>query len=100
MTVKNEGRPVLTTRSGAEAWGMAIVEQKPRIADVRIREMSRASRSWDKSRDRNWTKGPIMNEFQRKESSKLSISKVLESMGLHKGSDAFRWEGRGGNARD
>lgn len=59
-----------------------MVLQKPRKADVRMRDASSASLSWGMSLDRNWTRGLIMYEFHRKASSKLSISKELELIGL------------------
>lgn len=67
---------------GEEDIGMVIVKQKPLMAEVRIREESSASLSFGMSRDRNWTRGLIMNEFQRNDSSKLSIWKELELTGL------------------
>jgi hypothetical protein len=82
MRVINEGMPDLTFFRGEELSGMVIVLQKPRIAEVSIREESRAVLSWGKSRERNWTRGLIMKEFQRKPSSKLSISNELELIGL------------------
>jgi hypothetical protein len=82
MTVRNEGRPDLVALIGAAAWGIFSVEQNPRIADVKIRDASKASLSCTSKRDRNWTKGLIMKEFHKNESSKLSISNVSESTGL------------------
>ncbi len=61
---------------------MGQLLQNPRIADVRMREASNASRWWTCRRDRNSTKGLIMYEFQRNDSSKLLISKLMASAGL------------------
>lgn len=77
-----EGIPFLDVLSGEELCGIVIVLQKPRMADVRIREVSSASRSCGMSRERNCTRGLIINEFHRNTSSKLSISKELEFIGL------------------
>jgi hypothetical protein len=82
MRVSDDGRPVLVVRSGEEEEGIVIVETKPRIADVRIPELSSASLSRLTSRDRNLSSGLIIYEFQRKESSRLSMSKVDASVDL------------------
>lgn len=68
--------------SGEEESGMVIVRQKPLMAEVSIRDESRASLSCGIIRERNWTRGLIMNEFHKNVSSKLSISKELEFTGL------------------
>jgi hypothetical protein len=44
MRVRKDGIPVLAL-SGDDVWGIVIVLQKPRKAEVRIREESNASRS-------------------------------------------------------
>lgn len=82
MTVRYEGNPDPIARRGAEDCGIVIVKQNPRMADVSILEASRASLSWASRRDRNCTRGWIMKEFQRKDSSKLSMSKVDASADL------------------
>lgn len=82
IRVKEDGSPVLVDRKGAEEEGIVIVRTNPRMADVSIRELSNASLSCGKSRDRNLIRGLIMYEFQRKESSRLSISKVEASVDL------------------
>jgi hypothetical protein len=60
MSVRDEGRPVLVVRKGAEEEGIVIVRTKPRMAEVRIRELSNASLSCATSRDRNLTRGLII----------------------------------------
>jgi hypothetical protein len=60
MRVNDDGSPVLVVRSGAEEEGIVIVRTKPRIADVRIPELSNASLSRFTSRDRNFTSGLII----------------------------------------
>lgn len=82
IKVSEDGSPVLVVRRGADDEGMVIVRTNPRMADVSIRELSNASLSCGRSRDLNFTRGLIMYEFQRKESSRLSISKVEESVDL------------------
>jgi hypothetical protein len=82
MTVKYDGKPVLAELNGAEDCGMAQVLQKPRIAEVNILDASSASLSCFWSLDRNNTRGRIMNEFHKKDSSKLSISNSAASTGL------------------
>src|SRR4051794_29828828 len=82
MTVRWEGSPVLAELSGAEFCGIAQLLQKPRIAEVSTLEASSASRSCFCSRDRNRTRGRIMYEFHKKDSSKLSISNSAASAGL------------------
>ena len=82
MSVKEDGRRVCDVRRGAEEEGIVIVRTNPRIADVRIRELSNASLSCATSRDRNRTKGLIMYEFHKNDSSRLSISKVDDSVDL------------------
>ena len=82
MRVSDDGRPVLLVRSGEEEEGIVIVETKPRMADVRIPELSSASLSRLTNRDRNLSSGLIIYEFQRKESSRLSMSKVDASVDL------------------
>jgi hypothetical protein len=82
IRVNDEGSPTLEALSGAEEDGIVIVRTKPRIADVRILELSNASLSRATSLDRNLTKGPIMYEFQRNDSSRLSTSKVEASVDL------------------
>jgi hypothetical protein len=84
MSVRYEGIPLLDL-IGDELCGMVIVLQKPRKAEVRMREPSRDSRSCGRSLERNWTNGLIMKEFHRKASSKLSISKESELRGLGHG---------------
>jgi len=76
MSVKDDGRPVLVVRNGADDEGMVMVRTKPRMADVRMRDLSKASRSCATKRDRNSTRGAIIYEFQRNDSSRLSMSKV------------------------
>ena len=82
IMVRYDGRPVDLSRSGALDCGMVMLRQNPLIAEVKIREESRLSLSWGSSRDRNCTKGLIMYEFQRKESSKLSMSNEAALIGL------------------
>lgn len=82
MRVKDDGSPVLVVRSGADEDGIVIVRTKPRMADVRIPELSSASLSRFTSRDRNLSSGLIIYEFQRKELSRLSISKEDASVDL------------------
>jgi hypothetical protein len=67
MSVKDEGRPILDVLTGAEEGGIVIVRTKPRIAEVRSPELSRAALSRATSRLRNFTRGPIMYEFHRKD---------------------------------
>jgi hypothetical protein len=75
MIVILEGRPdALLDFRGAEARGTTIVRQNPRMADVRIRDASRASFSRRDKRDRKSTKGWIIYEFHRKPASRLSIA--------------------------
>jgi hypothetical protein len=57
--------PLLAALRGDALCGMVMVLQKPRIADVRIREASSASRSEAISRERNCTNGLIMKEFHK-----------------------------------
>lgn len=61
-----------------------MVPQKPRIAEVNILEWSSASLSGGINLDLNLTNGLIMKKFQRKDSSKLSISNVVLLAGLHR----------------
>ena len=82
IRVNEDGRPVLDVRSGAEEEGMVIVRTNPRMADVRILEWSNASLSWATKRERNLTRGLIMYEFHKNDSSRLSISNVDVSVGL------------------
>jgi hypothetical protein len=82
MRVIKEGIPDLGFFRGEELSGIVMVLQKPRIADVSIRDESSAARSLGMRRERNSTRGLIMNEFQRNPSSKLSISNELELIGL------------------
>lgn len=82
ISVMKEGIPDLAFFMGEELNGIVIVLQNPRIAEVSIRDESRDARSCGMSRERNCTRGLIMNEFQRNPSSKLSISKELELIGL------------------
>jgi hypothetical protein len=82
MRVNDDGSPVLVVRRGAEEEGIVIVRTNPRMADVRIPELSSASLSRFTSRDRNLSNGLIIYEFQRKEPSRLSISKVEASVDL------------------
>ena len=84
MRVRKEGRRVCAVRRGAEEAGIVIVRTKPRMADVRIRELSNASLSCATSRDRNRTRGLIMYEFHRNDSSRLSMSKVDASVDLRR----------------
>ena len=77
MRERNEGSLEDFGATGAAVWGIVMVPQKPRMAEVKILELSKASLSGGISRDLNLIKGLIMNEFQRKPSSKLSISNVL-----------------------
>lgn len=60
MSVKEEGRPVLDVRRGADEEGIVMLRTKPRMAEVRIREWSNAALSCGSSRDRNWTRGLII----------------------------------------
>jgi hypothetical protein len=60
-----------------------MVPQKPRIAEVNILEWSSASLSGGINLDLNLTNGLIMKKFQRKDSSKLSISNVVLLAGLY-----------------
>jgi len=82
IKVKADGRRVFEVLNGAEEDGMVMVRTKPRIADVRIRVLSKASLSCATSRDRNFIKGLIIYEFHKKESSKLSTSNVEASVDL------------------
>jgi len=61
-----------------------MVPQKPRIAEVNILEWSSASLSGGINLDLNLTNGLIMKKFQRKDSSKLSISNVVLLAGLYR----------------
>lgn len=81
MSDKKDGLPLLDFK-GEALCGMVIVLQNPRIAEVRMRDASSASRSGGINRDLNWTNGLIINEFHRYVSSKLSISKESELRGL------------------
>ena len=56
---------------------------KPLMADVKMRDSSRARRSVSESLLRKFTSGWIMNAFQRKPRSKLSSATVAEDEGLH-----------------
>lgn len=87
IRVREDGSPVLIVRKGADEEGIVIVSTNPRMADVSIRELSNAALSCGRSRDRNLIKGLIMYEFQRKESSRLSISKVEASVDLQEVND-------------
>ncbi len=45
INVKDEGNPELDVRIGADDKGIVMVRTKPRMADVKIRDASRADRS-------------------------------------------------------
>jgi hypothetical protein len=60
ISVSDDGRPVLVVLKGADEDGIVIVRTKPRMADVRILELSKAFLSLAKSRERNFTSGLIM----------------------------------------
>jgi hypothetical protein len=60
ISVRDDGRPVLVVLKGADEDGIVIVRTKPRMADVRILELSKAFLSLAKSRERNFTSGLIM----------------------------------------
>jgi hypothetical protein len=74
---------------GPTEGGITRDSANPRMVLVRICEESRADRSRSERRERNPTKGLIIYEFQRKEGSKLSISKLAASIDLNDG-DQFQ----------
>ena len=82
MSVSVEGRPLFFVLRGEEDEGIVMVSTNPRIAEVSMRELSRASLSCSTKRERNLTRGLIMYEFQRKDSSRLSISNAAVSVDL------------------
>jgi hypothetical protein len=82
ISVNQDGSPDLEVRRGAEEGGIVIVATNPRIADVNILELSRASFSREAKRERNLTRGPIMYAFHKYDSSRLSISNSKESTDL------------------
>jgi hypothetical protein len=82
MSVSEEGSLACVVRRGADAEGIVMVRTKPRMADVRIRDLSRALLSCATSRDRNRTNGLIMYEFHKKASSRFPISNEVASVYL------------------
>lgn len=85
IRVNVDASPDLVARIGVDDKGMVMVSTNPRIADVRIRDASSASRSWEISWDRKFTNGLIIYPFHKKESSKLSIENSAVSAGLEFG---------------
>jgi hypothetical protein len=84
INVRAEGKPDVFVRIGADDRGMVMVSTNPRMADVRIRDASNASFSWGSNCDLNLTRGWIMYEFHRNDSSRLSISNFEDSADLDK----------------
>jgi hypothetical protein len=84
IKVRAEGKPEVVVRIGADDRGMVIVSTKPRMADVKIRDASNTSFSCGTNCDLNLTKGWIMYEFHKNDSSRLSVSNVEDSTELDK----------------
>jgi len=82
INVNKEGNPLLGFLIGADELGTVIVSTNPRIAEVRIREASSSALSWSNNSERNLTNGPIIYEFHRNDSSRLSMSNVVASADL------------------
>lgn len=85
IKVNVEASPDFVFRIGVEDRGIVIVSTNPRIAEVRIRDASSASRSREASWERKFTNGLIIYPFHKKESSKLSIENSAASAGLYFG---------------
>jgi hypothetical protein len=84
IRVSEEGNPDPRVLIGADEEGTVIVRAKPRMADVRIPEASKAAFSRGAKRDLKSTRGWIIYEFHRKPASRLSIDTVAESDDLHR----------------
>jgi hypothetical protein len=82
INVNKEGNPLLGILIGADELGTVIVRTNPRITEVRIREASSSALSWSSNSERNLTSGPIIYEFHRNDSSRLSMSNVVASADL------------------
>ena len=82
IKVKVDGNPVLEDLAGDDTAGMLIVLTKPRMADVRIFDASRASLSRGDNRERKSTSGRIMNEFHNRPASRESSATVAASENL------------------
>jgi hypothetical protein len=85
ISVNAEGRPLFGVLIGAEEFGKVIVSTNPRITEVKIREASNSIRSCSSSSERNFTRGPIMYEFHKNDSSRLSMSNDVDSADLAQG---------------
>jgi len=83
ISVRFEGRLVLTFFNGEDEAGIIMVATYPRMAEVRIWEPSSSSRSVAAKRERNLMRGSIMYEFHRNPSSRLSMSNADSSAHLY-----------------
>ena len=78
-SVSVDGIPFMVFGMGEEEFGIVMVETKPRMTDVRRRDASKAALSWSSKCERNLTSGPIIYEFHKNDSSRLSMSKSVAS---------------------